>query len=141
MTEHAVDQLAIVRMLRDQKAALTAEVEALKGGNGGGTSSTVTDEPLSKRVDLLQALILSLGGIVIAGFFALAALSFNTSSNANGRIDKLSDNLSSLNREVGALSSKVDSTNSHLDRVDAKLDRNDAKLDAIIAKIGATPAK
>jgi hypothetical protein len=123
VASNPLDEIGIVRKLRETNARLLTENEALKGGDSGGTSGTMSDDALKPRVDFLHTAFLWLAGAIVTITVGLAALILNQGSGTNARIDKVADSVSSLNREVGVLSAKQDDANKKLDAISDKLDK------------------
>lgn len=102
---------------------------ALKNGSGSGTFGPMPDDHLSKRVDGLQTLVYGLLGLIAAAFIGIFGTIVAYSSATNGRVDKVSETVSTLNRQVGETSTKVDEANRRLEHIESKIDEISEKID------------
>ncbi len=109
-----------VKLTTDGAAKVPA---SLKSGGGGGTSSGMSDDAIKPRVDFLHTAFLWLAGIIITGLLAILGVSVTMSNNTNGRIDKVADSVSTMNRENGEQSASQAETNRRLDRIEGKIDQ------------------
>lgn len=120
------DQGTVVSINNDVdkiRAELAQQEARLKNSGGGGRFSGMSEESLKPRVDFLQTAFLWLAGLFITGLLAIFTAILTVSSGTNGRIDKLTEAVSAMNRENGEQSSKSDDTNRRLDRIEQKIDK------------------
>ncbi|MGA1806715.1 hypothetical protein VHN57_08400 [Sphingobium sp. WW5] len=99
------------------------DAETLHKGGGGGISGGMSEDSLKPRVDFLHTAFLWLAGAIITVALAIVTVTFTMSNSTNGRIDKLTDAVSTMNREAGEQSTKQDDTNRRLDRIESKIDQ------------------
>ncbi|WP_311271272.1 hypothetical protein [Sphingobium sp. WCS2017Hpa-17] len=83
----------------------------------------MSDDAIKPRVDFLHTAFLWLAGIIITGLLAILGVSVTMSNNTNGRIDKVADSVSTMNRENGEQSASQAETNRRLDRIEGKIDQ------------------
>ena len=74
-------------------------------------------------MDFLQTAFLWLAGLFITGMLAIFTAIMTVSSGTNGRIDKLTEAVSVMNRESGVQASKAEDANQRLDRIEGKIDK------------------
>lgn len=108
--------------------------DRLNPPSGGGISGGMSEESLKPRVDFLHTAFLWLAGAIITVALAVVTVNVTTSNTTNGRIDKLTEGVSVMNREAGEQSMKQDDTSRRLESMEGKLDKMDEKLDALLAK-------
>jgi len=104
--------------------------DPLHGDGGGGTSGPVDSDNLKSRVDFLHTAFLWIAGLLITALVAIVTVILTVSSNTNGRIDKIPESISALNREVGRSGDRQEETNRRLEHIETRLEKIGAKLGA-----------